>query len=312
MEMKKTLVFSGMGALAAMTGCSPTQPQKPNIVFFFADDIGVECFGCYGGAEYETPHIDSLASQGIMYTNMNAMPLSSPSRVQVMTGLYNDRNYVCFGYLNDDENTFAHLAQDAGYSTAIVGKWQMGRSREMVPKLGFDESFHGKGFGFGQIDFLAVDVEQQRRHIRKDLPVFQGHVECFGYQLSLYQLEVLLEVIHQGLVGVFAFAQVILGQFTEFFQVAVSGNDFDQITGTAHGPAEFGVVGRSEDVQNAVDAVASDGKLCGVPHEPLDAALIALGCQLDGVAGNVEGNQLLVRKFLIQFAGVIAFAAASI
>jgi arylsulfatase A len=139
--MKKSTVISGVGALAAMAGCTSQQSQKPNIVFFFADDIGVECFGCYGGAEYETPHIDSLASQGIMYTNMNAMPLSSPSRVQVMTGLYNDRNYVCFGYLNDDENTFAHLAQDAGYSTAVVGKWQMGRSREMVPKLGFDESF---------------------------------------------------------------------------------------------------------------------------------------------------------------------------
>ena len=130
-----------MGALAAAAGCCPQEEQKPNIVFFFADDIGTECFGCYGGAEYQTPNIDSLANQGIMYTNMNAMPLSSPSRVQVMTGLYNDQNYVCFGYMNDDENTFAHLAQQAGYSTAIVGKWQMGRSREMVPKLGFDESF---------------------------------------------------------------------------------------------------------------------------------------------------------------------------
>ena len=139
--MKKSLIYSGVGALAAVAGCSSPESQKPNIVFFFADDIGVECFGCYGGAEYQTPNIDTLASQGIMYTNMNAMPLSSPSRVQVMTGLYNDRNYVCFGYMNDDENTFAHLAQQAGYSTAIVGKWQMGRSREMVPKLGFDESF---------------------------------------------------------------------------------------------------------------------------------------------------------------------------
>ena len=125
MMKKKAALLSGVGALAALTGCSSEQNQKPNIVFFFADDIGVECFGCYGGAEYQTPHIDSLASQGIMYTNMNAMPLSSPSRVQVMTGMYNDRNYVCFGYMNDDENTFAHLAQQAGYSTAIVGKWQM-------------------------------------------------------------------------------------------------------------------------------------------------------------------------------------------
>lgn len=51
----------------------------------------------------------------------------------------NDRNYVNFGYMNDDEHTFAHLARQAGYSTAVVGKWQLGRSREMVGKLGFDE-----------------------------------------------------------------------------------------------------------------------------------------------------------------------------
>ena len=135
-KMKKIGLFGSMMAVAA---CAPE--QKPNIVFFFADDIGAECFGCYGGAEYETPFIDSLAAKGMLYSNMNSLPLSSPSRVQVMTGMYNDRNYVCFGYMNDDERTFAHVAQEAGYSTAIVGKWQMGRSREMVPKLGFDESF---------------------------------------------------------------------------------------------------------------------------------------------------------------------------
>ena len=62
--MKKTALFTGMGALAALTGCTG-EKQQPNIVFFFADDIGVECFGCYGGAEYPTPNIDSLARQGV-------------------------------------------------------------------------------------------------------------------------------------------------------------------------------------------------------------------------------------------------------
>lgn len=139
MESKKIL---GIGAIAAAAaGCTAPQQTKPNIVFFFADDIGAECFGCYSGAAYETPNIDRLAESGIQYMNMNAQPLSCPSRVQVMTGMYNDRNYVNFGYMNDDETTFAQLAQQAGYSTAIVGKWQLGRSRAMVPKLGFDEFF---------------------------------------------------------------------------------------------------------------------------------------------------------------------------
>lgn len=131
----------GAGALAALVGCTSNKPEKPNIVFFFADDIGAECFGCYGGTEYETPNIDALARQGIFYSNMNAQPLSSPSRVQVMTGLYNDRNYVAFGYMNEDEHTFAQVAKQGGYSTAIVGKWQLGRDRAMLPKAGFDEYF---------------------------------------------------------------------------------------------------------------------------------------------------------------------------
>lgn len=146
--MKKTpLLYTGIGAMGALmaTSCGNSQKQKqaskPNIVFFFADDIGAECFGCYGNNDFKTPNIDSLSRQGVMYTNMNAQPLSSPSRTQVLTGQYNDRNYVAFGYMNDDENTFAHLAQQAGYSTAIVGKWQLGRSREMINKLGFDEWF---------------------------------------------------------------------------------------------------------------------------------------------------------------------------
>ncbi|MBQ7708295.1 MAG: sulfatase-like hydrolase/transferase [Bacteroidales bacterium] len=135
-------ITAGFGALAAIGGCcSEKQYTKPNIVFFFADDIGAECFGCYGGVEYQTPHIDSLAQAGIQYMNMNAQPLSSPSRVQVMTGLYNDRNYVAFGYMNQDEHTFAQVAKEAGYETAIVGKWQLGRSRAMLPIAGFDEYF---------------------------------------------------------------------------------------------------------------------------------------------------------------------------
>jgi len=138
--MKREIRTAGIGLLAAVaTGCTDEPQQRPNIVLFLADDIGRECFGCYGGASYETPNIDALAEEGIRYENMHAMPLSCPSRVQLLTGIYNDRNYVNFGYMNDDENTFAHLAQRAGYSTAMVGKWQLGRSRDMVTKLGFDE-----------------------------------------------------------------------------------------------------------------------------------------------------------------------------
>lgn len=140
MDSKLIKLPLSIGAAAALAGCSSPE-QKPNIVFFLADDIGAEAFGCYGGAEYETPHVDRLASEGIMYTNGNAQPLSSPSRVQALTGLYNDRNYSAFGYINDDETTFAHCLRDAGYSTAIVGKWQLGCDRQLAHRLGFEETF---------------------------------------------------------------------------------------------------------------------------------------------------------------------------
>lgn len=139
--MKNNLKIASLGLLATTvaSGCCDQIQSQPNIVLFLADDIGKECFGCYGGISYPTPYIDSLARQAIQYENMHALPLSSPSRVQLMTGVYNDRNYVNFGYMNDDEHTFAHVARLAGYSTAMVGKWQLGRSRDMVGKLGFDE-----------------------------------------------------------------------------------------------------------------------------------------------------------------------------
>lgn len=144
--MKHILPLS-LATLAAVTSC---RDNRPNIVIFFADDIGTDCFGCYTGAEYATPCVDSLSRHGILYENMNAQPLSTPSRVQLMTGMYNDRNYVNFGYINDDENTIGHLAQRAGYSTAMVGKWQLGTDRNIAHRLGFDETF------LGQVEFHGV------------------------------------------------------------------------------------------------------------------------------------------------------------
>lgn len=113
-----TLRLTGLSALSLAAGaCTDGSVQndpRPNIVLFLADDIGAECFGCMGGVSYDTHTIDSLARNGLFFPNMHAQPLSSPSRVQLMTGQYNDRNYVCFGYMNDDDPNFAQLARQAG------------------------------------------------------------------------------------------------------------------------------------------------------------------------------------------------------
>ena len=99
--------------------------ERPNIILIMADDIGIDGIGCYGGQSYPTPHIDRLAASGLRFTHAYSQPLCTPTRVQLMTGKYNQRNWRCFGILNPRERTFGHLLQNAGYRTCIAGKWQL-------------------------------------------------------------------------------------------------------------------------------------------------------------------------------------------
>lgn len=98
---------------------------QPNIILILSDDVGAETVGVYGGESYQTPELDSLAREGIRFDYGHAQPLCTPSRVKIMTGKYNFRNYRHFGYLDPKETTFAHVLRNAGYSTTIVGKWQL-------------------------------------------------------------------------------------------------------------------------------------------------------------------------------------------
>ena len=98
---------------------------RPNIVLILADDLGYETVGSYGGTSYPTPNLDRLARQGIQFDRAFAMPLCTNTRVQLMTGMYNNRNWKAFGILDPAADTFGHMMQRAGYKTCIAGKWQM-------------------------------------------------------------------------------------------------------------------------------------------------------------------------------------------
>ncbi len=99
--------------------------RKPNIILILDDDMGRESLGTYGSTSYKTPYLDKLAENGIKFENMFAQPLCTPSRVKLMTGEYNYRNYTTFGYLNPNQITFGNILHDAGYTTLIAGKWQL-------------------------------------------------------------------------------------------------------------------------------------------------------------------------------------------
>ena len=99
--------------------------KRPNVLLIMADDVGIEGFGCYGGSSYRTPQIDKLAEEGLRFTHAYSQPLCTPTRVQIMTGRYNHRNWTYFGILDPKEKTFGHLMKEAGYKTCISGKWQL-------------------------------------------------------------------------------------------------------------------------------------------------------------------------------------------
>ena len=113
--------------------------KQPNIILILGDDIGFETISAYGSTSYKTPRIDAMAKQGVLFEQCYAQPLCSPSRIQIMTGKSNFRNYEKWGYLDQNETTFAHLFKSHGYATCIAGKWQL-RGDEYAPyKSGFDE-----------------------------------------------------------------------------------------------------------------------------------------------------------------------------
>ena len=156
LDRHRRIVLAGAAMLFA-AGCTPEEIQpaepaptadpRPNIILFLADDLGYETLGVNGSASYRTPALDALAASGVRFTNTHSQPLCTPSRVQIMTGRYNHRNYTNFNILPEGEITFAHLLKAAGYATVIVGKWQLWGHERTYPEA------RGKGQMPGQAGF---------------------------------------------------------------------------------------------------------------------------------------------------------------
>lgn len=135
------ITVAAAGHVIAMVAESGLAAEtKPNLVLIMADDFGYECVTANGGQSYQTPHLDRLAAEGVRFEQCHVQPLCTPTRVQLMTGRYNVRNYLNFGTLLRTEKTFAHRLKAAGYATGICGKWQLGQEVDSPRHFGFDES----------------------------------------------------------------------------------------------------------------------------------------------------------------------------
>src|SRR5499427_808698 len=143
-------------AVLNLTSCATAQPanadsatpgKKPNIVFILVDNVGWGDFSCYGGTT-PTPRIDKLASQGIRFNNYNVECQCTPSRSAILTGRMPVRSGTFTvplpgqgaSGLSPWEYTIAELLSDAGYATALYGKWHVGEESGRLPSdQGFDE-----------------------------------------------------------------------------------------------------------------------------------------------------------------------------
>lgn len=138
-----------------ISSCNPEHSKKPNIILIMADDMGFECLSCYGSQSYSTPILDKMAANGIKVENCISNPLCTPSRVKIMTGKRNFRNYEYFGYLNPDQYTFGNLFKEAGYKTCIAGKWQLNGIYHDLP--GNQDLSRPFGFGFDEYCLWQVN-----------------------------------------------------------------------------------------------------------------------------------------------------------
>lgn len=137
------------------------EAPRPNVVFFLIDDLGYADCGFNGGKEIKTPEIDALASGGAVIESHYVQPVCSPTRSAFMTGRYPTRtgvyNVVRPGAkwgLPLNERTLANALRDAGYTTAITGKWHLGEFDPAYKPTarGFD---HQYGHYFGALDYFT-------------------------------------------------------------------------------------------------------------------------------------------------------------
>ncbi|GIW93894.1 MAG: N-acetylgalactosamine-6-sulfatase [Pirellulaceae bacterium] len=166
-----------IGLIGLVIGLPPLQAApRPHIVFILADDLGYADVGFMGSREIQTPHLDKLAAGGVVLESFYVQPVCSPTRAALLTGRYPTRTGVYtvvrpnapWG-LPLNERTLADALREAGYHTAICGKWHLGEYQEAYrpTRRGFDEQY---GHYFGALDYFTKLRNGRRDWYRNDQP----------------------------------------------------------------------------------------------------------------------------------------------
>ncbi len=190
--MRQILSRAGLCLLClAFTPLFPCAAEQPNFLLIFTDDHGYGDVSTYHASDARTPHIDSLAADGMLFTAMRAnCTVCSPSRAALLTGRYADRVGVpgvirthaenSWGYFNPAVPTLADELKRVGYHTAIIGKWHLGLESPNTPnERGFD-FFHG--FLGDMMDSYTDHLRHGENYMRRN----QEPIEPTGHATDLF------------------------------------------------------------------------------------------------------------------------------
>ncbi len=145
-----------------MFSCTPREFERPNIILIMADDLGYGDLGCFGNKEIQTPFLDSMASEGLKFTDFHSNgSVCSPTRAALLTGRYQQRSGlegVIYAEgetrqtgLDVKELTIADYMKSEGYATGVVGKWHLGYH------IDYNPIYHGfdffRGYVSGNVDY---------------------------------------------------------------------------------------------------------------------------------------------------------------
>lgn len=164
---------------------------KPNIVHIVADDLGWKDVGFNGCADIKTPNLDALAAGGVRFTQFYVQPMCTPTRAALLTGRYPLRyglqtavipSVSAYG-LDTEEWLLPQSLKDAGYRTAIIGKWHLGHAdKKWWPKQrGFDYQY---GAMIGELDYFTHDEHGVLDWFRDNEPVKEE-----GYTTTLLGMD---------------------------------------------------------------------------------------------------------------------------